>query len=136
MWAGGDVSLVAGNAISSKLKLFTICGSTEMGLWPTLRRDGPWQSDQGKFMILHPAMNMAFHRRSDGLFEGIFGVMKALRKSSASSKSLRCFKNTIPATSSPLILVTLNFGSTAAVPMICKFSYQERSIIPPPLSSG
>lgn len=69
MWAGGDVSLAAGNAISSKFKLFTSCGSTEMGLWPTLRRSGPWLSDQWKFMRFHPAMNMAFHSRSDGLFE-------------------------------------------------------------------
>ena len=70
MWAGGDVSLAAGNAISSKLKLFTTCGSTEMGLWPSLRRSGPWLSDQWKFMRFHPAMNMAFRHRSDGLFEG------------------------------------------------------------------
>lgn len=34
MWPGGDVSLVSGIAISSKLKLLTISGSTEMGLWP------------------------------------------------------------------------------------------------------
>ena len=69
MWAGGDVSLAAGNAISSKFNLFTTCGSTEMGLWPTLRSSGPWLSDQWKFMRFHPAINMAFHSRSDGLFE-------------------------------------------------------------------
>lgn len=70
MWAGGDVSPDAGKAISSKLKLFTICGSTEMGLWPSLRREGSWRSDQWKFMMFHPAMNMTFHSRADGLFEG------------------------------------------------------------------
>lgn len=70
MWAGGDVSLVAGNAISPKLNLFTLSGSTEMGLWPTLRRDGPWLSDRWKFMAFHPAMNMVFHHRSNDLFEG------------------------------------------------------------------
>lgn len=70
MWAGGDVSPDAGEAISSKLKLFTICGSTEMGLWPSLRREGSWRSDQWKSMMFHPAMNMTFHSRADGLFEG------------------------------------------------------------------
>ena len=36
-WAGGDISLATGNAIAAKMKLFTTCGSTEMGMWPTIR---------------------------------------------------------------------------------------------------
>ena len=70
MWAGGDVSLEAGNAISSKFKLFTAGGSTEMGFYPILRRSGPWLSDQWKFLRFHPAMNMKLQHRSDDLFEG------------------------------------------------------------------
>lgn len=69
-WGGGDVSVAAGDAISQKLKLFTCVGSTEMGLWPTLRRSGPWILDQWKFVRFHPAMNMTLQPRSNGLFEG------------------------------------------------------------------
>ena len=70
MWAGGDVSFEAGNAISAKFKLFTAGGSTEMGFYPILRRSGPWLSDQWKFIRFHPVMNMKLQQRSDDLFEG------------------------------------------------------------------
>ena len=70
MWAGGDVSLQTGNTISSKLNLFTSCGSTETGLWPILRSSGPWHSDRWKFMKFHEAMNMKFEERSQGIFQG------------------------------------------------------------------
>jgi len=68
-WAGGDVSLAAGNAISSKIKLFTTCGSTEMGMWPTLRRSGKWPSEHWKFMHIHPPTNIEFRHQSDNLHE-------------------------------------------------------------------
>ena len=68
-WAGGDISLAAGDAISSKVKLFTTCGSTEMGMWPTLRRSGKWPSEHWKFMKIHPAANIEFRQRSDDLYE-------------------------------------------------------------------
>jgi len=71
MYAGGDVSLAAGSKISAKVKLFTKCGSTEMGLWPTVRRSGPWQPDHWRFMNFHPAMNMDMRERTDGIFEGV-----------------------------------------------------------------
>ena len=69
LWAGGDVSTSAGNAISSKLKLFTTCGSTEMGMWPTIRPSGAWPSTQWKFMRIHPAANLDFRHRSGDLYE-------------------------------------------------------------------
>ena len=68
-WAGGDVSLAAGDAISSKIKLFTTCGSTEMGMWPTLCRSGEWPSEHWKFMKIHPAANIEFRHHSDNLHE-------------------------------------------------------------------
>lgn len=71
MWAAGDVSFSAGDAISSKLQLFTTFGSTETGLWPIIRRCGQWKSDEWKFIRFHPAMNIRLDHRSDGLFEAI-----------------------------------------------------------------
>lgn len=69
MWAGGDVSLDAGEAISSNLQLFTSCGSTETGLWPILRRSEGWHANKWKFMKFHPAMNMRLEPRSEGIFQ-------------------------------------------------------------------
>ena len=68
-WAGGDISLAAGEVISSKMKLFTTCGSTEMGMWPTIRRSGKWPSEHWKFMKVHPAASIEFRHRSDNLYE-------------------------------------------------------------------
>lgn len=68
-WAGGDVSLAAGNLISSKVKLFTTCGSTEMGMWPTIRPNGKWISEHWKFMKLHPDGGIQFRHRAADLFE-------------------------------------------------------------------
>lgn len=71
MWTAGDVSYTAGEAISAKIKLFTLCGSTETGLWPTVRRCGAWPKDEWKYMRFHAAMNVRLEHRSDGLFEVI-----------------------------------------------------------------
>lgn len=72
-WAGGDVSNTTGEIISSKMKVFTTCGSSEMGLWPLLRLEGDWQPENWHYMRMHPAMNMDFERISEhsGIYEGI-----------------------------------------------------------------
>lgn len=69
-WGGGDISKNAGEAFSSKFKLFTAAASTEMGFSPTLRHRDQWQSGQWKYMRFHPAMNLKFHHHVDDLFEG------------------------------------------------------------------
>lgn len=68
-WAGGDVSVSAGDTVTSKLKLFTTCGSTEMGMWPTIRPHGPWPSKHWKSMRFHPAANLEFRHQSGDLYE-------------------------------------------------------------------
>ena len=68
-WAGGEISLAAGNAISSKVRLFTTCGSTETGMWPSLHRSGRWPSEQWKFMRIHPSANMEFRHQEGDLYE-------------------------------------------------------------------
>lgn len=59
-WSGGDVSIIAGNAIASNVKLSTANGSTEMGLWPSIRPSDPWLSMQWKSMRIYPAANLDF----------------------------------------------------------------------------
>ncbi|KAL6713342.1 hypothetical protein ACLMJK_008807 [Lecanora helva] len=68
-WAGGDISLAAGNNIAAKTKLFTTCGSTEMGMWPTIRPKGGWTQEHWKYMRIHPAANVSFRHQSNDLYE-------------------------------------------------------------------
>ncbi len=70
-WAGGDISLATGNAIAARMKLFTTCGSTEMGMWPTIRPCGEWTREHWKYMRVHPAANVSFRHQSKDLHEAI-----------------------------------------------------------------
>ncbi len=70
-WAGGDISLATGNAIAARMKLFTTCGSTEMGMWPTIRPSGEWTREHWKYMRVHPAANVSFRHQSKDLHEAI-----------------------------------------------------------------
>ena len=71
LWAGGDISLATGNAIAAEVKLFTICGSTEMGMWPTIRPNGEWTREHWKYMRVHPAANVSFRHQFKDLHEAI-----------------------------------------------------------------
>ena len=70
-WAGGVISLATGNAIAAKMKLFTTNGSTEMGMWPTIRPSGQWTREHWNYMRIHPAANMSFRHQSTDLYEAI-----------------------------------------------------------------
>ena len=70
-WAGGDISLATGDAIAAKTRLFTTCGSTEMGMWPTIRPSGEWTQEHWKYMRIHPAANVSFRHQSNDLYEAI-----------------------------------------------------------------
>ncbi|KAF2116793.1 putative NRPS-like enzyme [Lophiotrema nucula] len=65
MYAGGDLSVAAGDTVASKMRLFSACGSTETGLWPILRPADTWYADRWHFMHLHPAMNMKMEPSPD-----------------------------------------------------------------------
>ncbi|KAF2728286.1 acetyl-CoA synthetase-like protein [Polyplosphaeria fusca] len=65
MYAGGDLSVAAGDVVASTMRLFTACGSTEMGLWPILRPADNWYADRWHYMHLHPAMNMTMDLSSE-----------------------------------------------------------------------
>ena len=72
-WAGGDVSEAVGEAVTTKVKLFTSCGSSEAGLWPLLRPEHGWNPENWHYMRLHPAMNMFFDPiiEQQGVYEGV-----------------------------------------------------------------
>lgn len=75
MWSGGDLSEFAGKAISGKMKLFNDMGSTELGPWAVLRKEGAWNDsateDLWHYMMFHPAMNIRF----DPVSESAEGVL-------------------------------------------------------------
>lgn len=70
-WAGGVISQATGNAIAAKMKLFTTNGSTEMGMWPTIRPSGHWTREHWNYMRIHPAANMSFRHQSTDMYEAI-----------------------------------------------------------------
>jgi acyl-CoA synthetase (AMP-forming)/AMP-acid ligase II len=68
-WIGGDISAAAGEAISAKLELFTDLGSTEMGVFPILRKKGAWAADDWHWAHYHPALKMRFEHTNDDIYE-------------------------------------------------------------------
>lgn len=70
-WIGGGISAAAGNIVSSKIRLFTTCGSTEMGMWHTLHPSGLWPSAHWSYMHVHPSAQLDFRCRSDQLYEAV-----------------------------------------------------------------
>ncbi|KAM3082270.1 hypothetical protein ACMFMG_004713 [Clarireedia jacksonii] len=76
-YAGGDVSLAAGDAISLQMKLITICGSIEQGFWHTLHPTGPWNPKIWKYMRPHPAQKVAFRHQSEDLYEATADDMRS-----------------------------------------------------------
>ncbi|MCJ1380723.1 hypothetical protein MMC17_003831 [Xylographa soralifera] len=61
LYGGGEISSRAGDAIAEHMKLFTSCGSTEMGLWHSLRPIGKgWEAGMWRWMRFHPSQNIQF----------------------------------------------------------------------------
>ncbi|KAF7947435.1 hypothetical protein EAE96_008523 [Botrytis aclada] len=71
-YAGGGVTIAAGDTISSKMKLVTTCGSTESGFWHTIYPTGPWNPKTWKYMRVHPAQKLTFCHQSKDLFEATY----------------------------------------------------------------
>ncbi|ATZ55468.1 hypothetical protein BCIN_12g00620 [Botrytis cinerea B05.10] len=71
-YAGGDITIAAGDTISSKMKLITTCGSTEQGFWHTIYPTGTWNPKIWKYMRVHPAQKLTFRHQSEDLFEATY----------------------------------------------------------------
>ena len=59
-YTGGDVADHYGNAVASRVKLFTLAGATEFSAMPNLRPAGAWNRSIWKFIMPHPAMGVEF----------------------------------------------------------------------------
>lgn len=68
-YAGGDITIAAGDTISSKMKLVTTCGSTEQGFWHTIYPTGTWNPKIWKYLRVHPAQKLTFRHQYEDLFE-------------------------------------------------------------------
>jgi hypothetical protein len=75
MYTGGDLPSSAGDSVTSRMRLFTACGSTEMGLWSLLAREDTWQADDWNYVHFHPDMKMKMNRvpGADDIFEAVIG---------------------------------------------------------------
>ncbi|KAF9890734.1 hypothetical protein FE257_005600 [Aspergillus nanangensis] len=71
-WAGGSVLHPSAEAVSKHLRLFSTCGSTETGMWPSIRRAGDWDPDTWRYMCFHPGAQIRFDEQADGLFGAVF----------------------------------------------------------------
>lgn len=70
LWAGGDLSHAAGNAIAAKMQTLNHIASTEVGLWTAIRKPGPGDAkaveDEWHYLSFHPSLNIRFDAASEG----------------------------------------------------------------------
>jgi hypothetical protein len=66
VWSGGSVSRSVGDALAAKMNVVNDLASTEIGVWPFIRRSGT-QSTNGlwEYFTPHPALNMRFDPLSE-----------------------------------------------------------------------
>ncbi|KAL5041190.1 hypothetical protein BDW71DRAFT_212375 [Aspergillus fruticulosus] len=63
-YTGGDVADVYGNAVSQRVKLFNVNGSTELASYPALRPAGKWDRTIWKYIMPHPIAGIDFRCHS------------------------------------------------------------------------
>lgn len=71
MYAGGDVSQVAGDKISERVKLFMVIGSTESGVIPNIRPARQWPMKDWKYFHFNPHAGIDFRHQSDNQYEAV-----------------------------------------------------------------
>ncbi|KAJ5679717.1 NRPS-like enzyme [Penicillium macrosclerotiorum] len=70
-WAGGSILPSSGEAIAKRLNIFTTCGSTETGMWPSIRPAGKWNPDIWRAMCFNPEAGILFRHQTDGLYGAV-----------------------------------------------------------------
>ncbi|KAF7894001.1 hypothetical protein EAF00_007515 [Botryotinia globosa] len=81
VYAGGDVSQVAGDKISERVKLFMVIGSTESGVIPNIRPARQWPTKDWKYFHFNPYVGIDFRHQSDNQYEArqsVFSVFLEL----------------------------------------------------------
>ncbi|KAJ5390567.1 NRPS-like enzyme [Penicillium cataractarum] len=73
VWAGGSVMQSSIDRVSARLRLFTCLGSTETGMWPSIRHlEGNNNPDDFTSLCFHPQANIEFRRQTDDLYSAVF----------------------------------------------------------------
>ncbi|EEA24838.1 hypothetical protein TMatcc_007939 [Talaromyces marneffei ATCC 18224] len=70
-WAGGPVSKHHAETVASRTTLFNTTGSTEMGMWPVIRKSGSWDPSICRDMCFHPKNNIDFREQSEGIYSAV-----------------------------------------------------------------
>ena len=78
LWGGGVISKTAGDIISSKLALTNVCGSTETGAWPRLRKGDSFDRSDWASLSLHPAAGIEFRKVTADIHTAIITKNKPL----------------------------------------------------------
>ncbi|KAI9842652.1 MAG: putative NRPS-like protein biosynthetic cluster [Sclerophora amabilis] len=68
-YGGGDISQAAGDAITSRVKLYNSNGSTEMGSYPAIRPEGEWPVENWKGIMPHPVSGLEFRHQYEDIYE-------------------------------------------------------------------
>ena len=71
-YAGGDITITAGDVIASRMKLITAFGSTEQGFWHTLYPAGSFNHATWKYVRPHPTQNIHFRYHTQNFFEAVY----------------------------------------------------------------
>ncbi|KAF5868107.1 putative nrps-like enzyme protein [Botrytis fragariae] len=71
MYAGDDVSQVAGDKISERVKFFMVIGSTESGVIPNIRPARQWPTKDWKYSHFNPHAGIDFRHQSDNQYEAV-----------------------------------------------------------------
>ncbi|KAK2736771.1 hypothetical protein FQN57_000543 [Myotisia sp. PD_48] len=64
-FGGACISDTVGNYLASRLKVFNGFGSTETGMWPVMRKAGPWDPMQWKYLCFNPRGGIEFRQEGD-----------------------------------------------------------------------
>jgi AMP-binding enzyme len=70
-WGGGPASKESTEKVASRINLFNAYGSTESGMWPVIRKSGPWDITASGDACFHPQANVEFRQQADGLFSAV-----------------------------------------------------------------
>lgn len=70
-YSGGTLSQAVGDKISEKMKFFSIIGTTETGLFPTIYPADQWPMAEWKHFQFNPDYRFEFQNVSEGEYEAV-----------------------------------------------------------------
>ncbi|KAJ9624372.1 hypothetical protein H2204_010825 [Knufia peltigerae] len=70
-YSGGTLSQSVGDKISEKMKFFSIIGTTETGLFPTIYPADQWPTAEWKHFQFNPDYRFEFQNASEGEYEAV-----------------------------------------------------------------